>query len=280
MHRKLAFILTMLAMVIGSLSQAAAASAASAAYARTPASIVTRSATAAIRAAAGRRQPAHGSRLRTQGKQRSHSDLLTPSAPPGAAIQASYRPATRLTRPYAQHLSNRLRATGAVPFQGPRHPEPPAAPTNLSGTISGSPLQVTLNWTNNAYPPATQVTIERSTDSGFATGLAFFAVAGNVATYIDSTVVAGPTYYYQVRADDSSGFSSTWSSAWSTAPAAPSGFSGTISATPWVTLAWTNADPTSSVATGDAGGDRAGDRLRIHPECDRLYRRRDRHELH
>ena len=79
-----------------------------------------------------------------------------------------------------------------VPPRSRDSAEPPAAPTNLSGTISGSPLQVTLNWTNNAYPPATQVTIERSTDSGFATGLAFFAVAGNAATYIDSTVVDGP----------------------------------------------------------------------------------------
>ena len=255
MHRKLVFILTMLAMVIGSLSQAAAASAASAAHARTPAFIVTDRATAGIRVAAARRLPAHSSRLRTREKQRSHSDLLNPSAPKGAAIPASYGPATRLTRPIpAQHLSSPQRATGVVPFQGPPATpgSPPAAPANLSGKISGSPPQVTLNWTNNASPPATQVTIERSTDSGFATNPAFFAVAGDVATYTDSTVVTGATYYYQVRAETSFGVSSTWSSTWSTAAAAPSGFSGAISATPSVTLTWTNADQTSPPMTPSA----------------------------
>jgi len=255
MHRKLVFILTMLAMVIGSLSQAPAASAGGAAKARTPAFIVADRATAAKRVAAARRQPAHSSRLRTQGKQQSQSDLPAPGAPPGTAIHASYHLGTRLTRPIpAQHLSSRPRATDAVPFQGsPATPGPsPAAPANLSGTISGSPLQVTLNWTNNASPPAAQLTIERSTDSGFATNLAFFAVAGDVATYTDSTVVTGATYYYQVRAETSFGVSSTWSSAWSTATAAPSGFSGTISVTPSVILTWTNANQASPPMTPSA----------------------------
>ena len=249
MHRKLLFILAMFAMVIGSLSQAVAASAGSAAHARTAAFIVTDRATAAIQVASARRQPVHSSRLRTPGKQRSQSDLPGPGAPRGAAIRTSYR---RVTRPIpGQHLSSRVRATGAVPFQGsPATPgPPPAAPANLSGTISGSPLHVTLNWTNNASPPAAQLTIERSTDSGFATNLAFFAVAGDVATYTDSTVVTGATYYYQVRAETSFGVSSAWSSAWSTAAAAPSGFSGAISATPSVTLTWTNANQTSPPMT-------------------------------
>ena len=77
MYRKLVFVLTMLAVAFGSLSQVQAALAtqrpaapvASAAHAGTPASIATLRATGAVRPATAGRQMAHDARLRTEQRQ-------------------------------------------------------------------------------------------------------------------------------------------------------------------------------------------------------------------
>ena len=101
MYRKLVFVLTMFAVAFGSLSQVQAALAssrpaapvASAAHAGTPASIVTHSATSAVRAATAGRQMAHRARLRTEQKQRS----LPLSGKQGSLPQAGNRRATETT---------------------------------------------------------------------------------------------------------------------------------------------------------------------------------------
>jgi hypothetical protein len=71
------------------------------------------------------------------------------------------------------------------------------APTNLTATASSS-TTVNLAWTE-AASGITSFIVQRSTD-----GVNFTTLAGNVSasasTYIDSTAVAGTTYYYQVIA--------------------------------------------------------------------------------
>jgi hypothetical protein len=82
----------------------------------------------------------------------------------------------------------------------------PAAPTNLSATISAlQGLQVKLSWTDNANNESA-FKIERSTDGSNYTPL---AVAGvNSTSYADTSVVSGRTYYYRVSATNPIGDSS------------------------------------------------------------------------
>jgi FtsP/CotA-like multicopper oxidase with cupredoxin domain len=93
---------------------------------------------------------------------------------------------------------------------------PPAAPSGLSAGSLGS--SVLLNWTDNAVN-ATGFTLQRSLDSGFATGLVSFDV-GAATTYTDTTVALGTPYYYRVLATNEIGpvggpslltLDSTWS---------------------------------------------------------------------
>ncbi len=87
----------------------------------------------------------------------------------------------------------------------------PAAPTNLAGKQSGSPVAVSLTWTNNAtYPAATEVTIQRATNAAFTQNLVVFTTGPTATSYTDTTVSTGTTYYYRVRAEDSAGYSA-WS---------------------------------------------------------------------
>ncbi|PAW77838.1 MAG: hypothetical protein B9S32_09555 [Verrucomicrobia bacterium Tous-C9LFEB] len=73
----------------------------------------------------------------------------------------------------------------------------PAVVTGLTATTSGAVQsgQIVLNWT--ASSGATSYTLERSTTSGSG----FTQIATTAATsYTDSTLVAGQTYYYRVKA--------------------------------------------------------------------------------
>ena len=91
MRKRLALIvsiLTTLAVVTGSLSQAAAASTAGAVHAQTPASSTRPGAAAAIHLTAARRTMADRQRRRTHGGQRSPSGRLILDAPPGTARPA------------------------------------------------------------------------------------------------------------------------------------------------------------------------------------------------
>jgi FtsP/CotA-like multicopper oxidase with cupredoxin domain len=83
----------------------------------------------------------------------------------------------------------------------------PAAADNLTAAASDSPLKITLNWTNHATTPkATNYLIQRSTNTGFTTGLTTFSVGPNVATYVDASVNASTTYYYRVRAESANAY--------------------------------------------------------------------------
>jgi hypothetical protein len=72
-------------------------------------------------------------------------------------------------------------------------------PTNFTATPS-STASITLNWTSNSSD-ATEFEIDRSTNGGASTVLAYVAQTGSSAyQYIDNTTTAGNQYTYKVRA--------------------------------------------------------------------------------
>ncbi|CAH1208194.1 hypothetical protein PAECIP111893_02856 [Paenibacillus plantiphilus] len=119
----------------------------------------------------------------------------------------------------------------------------PSIPANLAGNLStGTPKTVTLSWS-------------ASTDNISVTGYEITRKAGtstetftvNATTYIDSTVAAGTTYKYQVRAKDAANNFSGYSNEVTIAvpsdvdtikPSAPTNVTGTA-ATTSVVLSWT-----------------------------------------
>jgi fibronectin type 3 domain-containing protein len=134
---------------------------------------------------------------------------------------------------------------------------PLPAPTGLSATVTPTPLSVGLTWTNNAtVPPATGITIQRATDAAFTLNVATFSAASATATsYADTTVAAGTTYYYRVRAVAGASVSA-WSNtatAVTLALPAPSALTAAAFAGPplQVNLAWVNnatAPPVTSIS--------------------------------
>jgi fibronectin type 3 domain-containing protein len=121
---------------------------------------------------------------------------------------------------------------------------PPAAPTNLTATAQSGP-QVSLTWNDNSNNE-TGFKIDRATDAGFTQNLVTFTAPANVgatATYVDTTVTAGTTYYYRVRATNSAGDSANTNTASLTVPtppAAPTNGHVTLITTSEVDLAWTD----------------------------------------
>jgi autotransporter-associated beta strand protein len=79
---------------------------------------------------------------------------------------------------------------------------PPAAPSGLSATPS--PTQINLTWTDNATNE-TGFRIERSTDGVYFNQMLY--PLANVTNFVDGGLVPGTTYYYRVRALNSSGIS-------------------------------------------------------------------------
>jgi FtsP/CotA-like multicopper oxidase with cupredoxin domain/fibronectin type 3 domain-containing protein len=133
---------------------------------------------------------------------------------------------------------------------------PPAAPTNLAGTILGGcdNRRVVLTWTNNALN-ATSLTVRRATAStGPWTDLA--TLAADVATYTDTIGNVNQAYWYQVVATNVVGYSGTagystltvtgasvpkqFGTVYTSAPAAPTGLILTQQSGPRVLLTWTD----------------------------------------
>jgi len=106
------------------------------------------------------------------------------------------------------------------------------APSNLlaaAGSNGGYP-QITLNWSDNSSDE-TGFVIARSTDGQSFLNVA--SVGANANAYVDSGVVAGYTYYYEVAAANGTEMSAFSNIAIATAPAAtvptaPSNLSGTL----------------------------------------------------
>jgi FtsP/CotA-like multicopper oxidase with cupredoxin domain len=97
---------------------------------------------------------------------------------------------------------------------------PPAAPTNLTATLQVGP-QAMLTWIDNSNDE-TGFVIERSVDGSIFSILA--QVGTGITSYTDSTISAGSTFTYRVKAVNSAG-SSTYSNTATVSlalPAAPS----------------------------------------------------------
>jgi hypothetical protein len=86
----------------------------------------------------------------------------------------------------------------------------PAAPSTLTAAAAAGPVRVNLAWVNNwTLPAASNQRIERATNSAFTGTVAAFSASAGATTYSDTTVTAGTTYYYRVRAESLAGYS-TW----------------------------------------------------------------------
>lgn len=93
-------------------------------------------------------------------------------------------------------------------------------PATMGSVVANSSSQCTVNFTNNNIVSRDH-RIERATDAGFTTGLTQFDVTGiavGAATYIDTTCAQLTTYYYRVRAKNSSAVSIVSGSASATTP--------------------------------------------------------------
>ena len=86
---------------------------------------------------------------------------------------------------------------GLVPFV-------PATPSNLVATAI-STSQIGLTWNKSLNGGATQISIERSTNS--SSGFAVVAQVADTLSYVDTNLTEGTTYYYQARATNVN----TWS---------------------------------------------------------------------
>ena len=84
---------------------------------------------------------------------------------------------------------------------------PPAAPSAL--IISGNNAQVSLSWT--ASTDATSYSVLRSITNG--SGYVAIATGITSASFTDTNVSVGETYYYVVQADDAGGWSGNSSQA-------------------------------------------------------------------
>ena len=129
----------------------------------------------------------------------------------------------------------------------------PAAPTKLAGAAASS-TSARLTWTNNAtYPAATELTIQRATNSAFTQNLKTFTAPGTASSYTDNTAAGGATYYYRVRAENSLSYSE-WSNVVAVvvavAPPAPTNVTATAAISgislARVTMNWAES-PTATV---------------------------------
>ncbi|WP_431933315.1 hypothetical protein [Micromonospora sp. RP3T] len=131
----------------------------------------------------------------------------------------------------------------------------PAPPTNLTATVNAGsatvPPAIVLNWTNpTGLPLATQVVVQRSTNSSFTAGLTTVTLGAGATTYSDTTAVPGVAYFYRVRRENSASYSA-WSNTASgmTSLTAPTNLTATQpgNSPVRVNLSWVNRSYSTSV---------------------------------
>jgi hypothetical protein len=161
--------------------------------------------------------------------------IAAQAAAAGAPVNASYTYASPANIPFRDIISG-----------GNGHPALPGydLATGLGSwsytpgpaiglTATDSATGVGLNWSAPTGPPASQYTIWRGTTTGNET-TDVATVTAPTATYTDSSVTAGTTYYYEVQAANTAGFGP---------------FSDEAQATPSVTPTTLSASP-ASLPTG------------------------------
>lgn len=135
-----------------------------------------------------------------------------------------------------------LNGTGYIDTAAVTTAGAPPAPTALSG-MTASSTQINLSWTDNSASE-TSFKIERKTGSG-GTYAQVAAVGANVTSYSDTGLNPGTTYYYHVRASNSSG-DSTYSNEVNattsavSVPGAPSGLGASAVSSAQINLTWTD----------------------------------------
>ena len=115
----------------------------------------------------------------------------------------------------------------------------PAAPSNLTATAV-STSRIDLAWSDNSSNEA-GFSLERSTDGVNFTLAA--TLAANVTSYANTSLNAGTTYTYRIRAYDGpnySAFSNTASATTQATPAAPSNLTATAISTSRIDLTWSD----------------------------------------
>jgi large repetitive protein len=126
---------------------------------------------------------------------------------------------------------------------------PPTAPTDLSGTVSGS---VSLTWTASSDDlGVTLYSVYRSTSSGFTPGPGTLIGSTANPSYVDSTPPSGALYYLVVAQDAAANTSPPSNQALVTvpdtsAPSAPSGLTATATGST-IDLTWTAASDNVAV---------------------------------
>jgi len=118
---------------------------------------------------------------------------------------------------------------------------PPEKPTNLTSTVISS-SHIDLSWTDNSNDE-TGFKIERKTGTGGAyTQIA--TVGSNVATYSDTGLTVNTTYYYRVRACNTSGDSGYSNEANATTsnvpPLAPTNLTASTISSSGINISWTD----------------------------------------
>ncbi len=118
--------------------------------------------------------------------------------------------------------------------------ELPAAPTDLAATTPSTSTAVDLAWVDAATNETSYI-VERAADSTFASPRTF-TLAANATSYRDTSVSAGTTYAYRVRAVNAEGASSPSNvevvTTRAAPPAAPSSLQTTFASPTQTTLTW------------------------------------------
>lgn len=120
----------------------------------------------------------------------------------------------------------------------------PAAPTNLASMVTGA-AQVTLTWKDNSNNEG-GFTILRSTDGVSFTAMG--SVSTNMTSYVDKTVTASGTFYYEIQAANGAGRSafSNLITVLVAPPAAPSKLTAVVVSPTQINLSWIDNSTTET----------------------------------
>ena len=140
----------------------------------------------------------------------------------------------------AIHIYDNVTTEGTITLTGSDIAQPPAAPTDLTATVSSTSGSDTidLSWTDNSNTE-TGFEIERSDDGG-TTWTSVTTEAANAVTYSDAGLGSTTTYAYRVRAVNSFG-SSEW--------VGGAGVTATTEVSPYIYVSWDGGDDTTGSGT-------------------------------